>query len=147
MNGGYAALLYRNLEALREAYPPQAFHALMNLLSTHDQARSLHVLGWTDGADDAAIALAKRRGSLDSPLWTDAHAIVLARRLGDQWAITATNNADVPHAVTVEPPLGAPRRWADALAPAAHPIEMDEKRRLTLNLPALGGTVLLSSPE
>ncbi|MEK8031580.1 glycoside hydrolase family 13 protein [Ideonella sp. DXS29W] len=216
VNGGHAALLYRNLEALREAYPPQAFHALMNLLSTHDQARSLHVLGWTDGADDAAITLAKRRyrlallfqmtypgapavyygdevgvtggddpynratypwadeggqpdeamraevkrlialrhqhpvlrrGSLDAPLWTDAHAIVLARRLGDQWAIAATNNADAAHAVTVELPRGAPRRWADALAPAAHPIEMDEKRRLTLNLPALGGTVLLSSPE
>jgi cyclomaltodextrinase len=34
--GGDAALLYRNIESIREAYPPPAFHALMNLLSTHD---------------------------------------------------------------------------------------------------------------
>jgi cyclomaltodextrinase / maltogenic alpha-amylase / neopullulanase len=36
--------LIANLEHLREAYPPQAFHALMNLLSSHDQARALYVL-------------------------------------------------------------------------------------------------------
>ena len=46
--GGKANALYRNLEWLREAYPAQSFYALMNLLSTHDQARSLHQLGWRD---------------------------------------------------------------------------------------------------
>jgi glycosidase len=66
--GGNAAKLYRNLELIREAYPPPAFHALMNLLSSHDQARSLHVLGWPDDAshdagtaDAATVALAKQR--------------------------------------------------------------------------------------
>ncbi|MFZ2991089.1 glycoside hydrolase family 13 protein, partial [Ideonella sp.] len=65
--GGDAGPLVSNLELMREAYPPQAFHALMNLLSSHDQARSLHVFGWTEGADAAAIALAKQRMKL---AWT-----------------------------------------------------------------------------
>lgn len=38
--GGDAAMLYRQIELMREACPPQAFHALMNLPSTHDQARA-----------------------------------------------------------------------------------------------------------
>lgn len=60
--GGQARALYDNLEWLREAYPPQALHALMNLLSSHDQARALHHLGWRDDAQDAAtVALAKAR--------------------------------------------------------------------------------------
>jgi glycosidase len=66
--GGDAARLYANIEFMREAYPPQAFHALMNLLSTHDQPRSLHVLGWPDDAkhraaeaDAATVARAKQR--------------------------------------------------------------------------------------
>ena len=61
-NGGNAAELYRNIELLREAYPPQAFHALMNLVSSHDQARALHHFGWLhDTHDPATIALAKQR--------------------------------------------------------------------------------------
>jgi cyclomaltodextrinase / maltogenic alpha-amylase / neopullulanase len=60
--GGPAADMVANLEAVREAYPPQAFHALMNLLSTHDQARALHHLGWQAETTDAAvIARAKQR--------------------------------------------------------------------------------------
>ena len=60
--GGKAAALYGHLEHLREAYPPQALFALMNLLSSHDQPRSLHALGWHDDTrDPAAIALAKQR--------------------------------------------------------------------------------------
>jgi cyclomaltodextrinase len=60
--GRDAAAAYRHLEYLREAYPPQAFHALMNLLSTHDSARSLHVLGdHGPGTDPAAVALARQR--------------------------------------------------------------------------------------
>ena len=52
-----------NLEAIREAYPPQAHHALMNLLSTHDAARALHQFGYHDDGKDtpAAIARAKQR--------------------------------------------------------------------------------------
>jgi glycosidase len=60
--GGKASELYRNIELMREAYPPQAFYALMNLLSTHDQARSLHYLGWqTDDANIGVIQRAKQR--------------------------------------------------------------------------------------
>ena len=32
-----------------------AFHALMNLLSSHDQARSVHHFGWHKDSDDAAV--------------------------------------------------------------------------------------------
>jgi len=60
-NGADARASYRSLELLRENYPPQALHAAMNLLSSHDTARSLHVFGAKDGADAAAIALAKQR--------------------------------------------------------------------------------------
>jgi len=55
-NGGDARASYRNLEMMRENYPPQALHALMNLLSTHDTARSLHLFGYKDGASAEEIA-------------------------------------------------------------------------------------------
>ena len=61
-NGGDATKLYANIELMREAYPPQAFYALMNLTSTHDQARSLHVFGAdAPGGGEAALRLAKQR--------------------------------------------------------------------------------------
>lgn len=61
-NGADARTIYRNIELMREAYPPQAFYALMNLLSTHDSARALYEFGYRDGnADVATIALAKQR--------------------------------------------------------------------------------------
>ncbi len=59
--GGKAADLVSDLEHLREAYPPQAFQALMNLISSHDVARAAHVLGWQDDADSVAAARAVRR--------------------------------------------------------------------------------------
>ncbi len=60
--GGDGAALYTHLEHLREAYPPQALYALMNLLSSHDQARALHHFGWHDDTKDAAaINQAKQR--------------------------------------------------------------------------------------
>lgn len=60
--GGKARLLYHNFELMREVYPPQSFHALMNLLSTHDAARSLHVFGYESDATDAEkIRVAKQR--------------------------------------------------------------------------------------
>jgi cyclomaltodextrinase / maltogenic alpha-amylase / neopullulanase len=60
--GGDATKLMPNLELMREAYPQPAFYALMNLLSTHDQARALHQFGWQgDTQDPAVVALAKRR--------------------------------------------------------------------------------------
>lgn len=60
--GGDARRLIGNLEHLREAYPPAAHAALMNLLSTHDQARTLHLLGGVDPvANPEAWALARAR--------------------------------------------------------------------------------------
>jgi glycosidase len=60
-NGSDARRLVANLEHLREAYPRQAFHALMNLLSSHDQARALHVLGGPLGASPQALQTAKQK--------------------------------------------------------------------------------------
>jgi cyclomaltodextrinase len=54
--GKPAQAAYANLELIREAYPPQALQALMNLLSTHDQPRALHHFG-----EDKNLTLAKRR--------------------------------------------------------------------------------------
>ena len=60
--GGDATKLVPNLELMREAYPRPAFYALMNLLSSHDQARALHHFGWHDDTQDpSVIALAKQR--------------------------------------------------------------------------------------
>jgi cyclomaltodextrinase / maltogenic alpha-amylase / neopullulanase len=60
--GGDARKLYKNLELIREAYPPQALYALMNLLSSHDQARALHQFGYqSDSTSPETIALAKQR--------------------------------------------------------------------------------------
>jgi glycosidase len=63
--GGAASASLRHLELVRELYPPPAFHALMNLLSTHDQPRALHHFGDTriggPMVDAATVALARRR--------------------------------------------------------------------------------------
>ncbi len=210
--GGPAFEMMAQLEHLREAYPPQAWYALMNLLSTHDQARALHHFGWHDGVTDAAtIAKAKarlklavlfqmsypgapsvyygdevgvsggddpynrapypwadeggepdtallaefkamialrhqhavlRRGSLGAPLFVDAHAVVLVRRLGEQWAITAFHNAGQPRRLSLTLPDSAPHSgWRDARGGAAVPLA---GRNLTLDLPALSGVVLVT---
>ena len=61
-NGADARVAYRAIELMREQYPPPAFYAAMNLLSTHDSARALYEFGWR-GDNDAAetIARAKQR--------------------------------------------------------------------------------------
>ena len=57
-----ATAVYHNIELMREEYPAQSFYALMNLLSTHDVARSLDYLGYHGAQDSApAIAQAKQR--------------------------------------------------------------------------------------
>ncbi len=219
--GGKAAVLYRQIELMREAYPPQAFYALMNLLSSHDQARALHVFGWHDDTrgptqDQAVIALAKqrlklalffqmifpgapsvyygdevgvtggddpynratypwadlggkpdealladfkklirmrhdhpvlRRGSIDAPLFVDDHVVVLARRLGSTWAITATNNAATVQTVTLAlqdlPDGWSPRELRDALG--GGPVRVTAQG-LRFEVPALYGRVLVSGP-
>lgn len=67
-NGSDARKLAANLEHLREAYPPQAFHALMNLLSSHDQARALHALGGPLNASPEAMQKAKQKLRLATAL-------------------------------------------------------------------------------
>ena len=67
-NGGPATALAAQLEHLREQVPPPAHAALMNLLSSHDVARALHVLGDTGpSAGPEARALARQRYRL--ALW------------------------------------------------------------------------------
>ncbi len=211
--GGHAAVLASNLEHLREAYPPQALHAMMNLLSSHDQPRALHHLGWHDNTPDAAtitqakqrlklavlfqmtypgvpaiyygdevgvtggddpynratypwadlggqpdealraefkklIALRKadavlRQGSLQAPLFADAQVLVLARRLGNTWALTATNNGAAPRTVVVPLPAGLPVEWLkDVLGDGVGFTATAGK--LELVLPALYGRVLVT---
>ena len=223
--GGKAGALYGHLEHLREAYPPQALFALMNLLSSHDQPRALHTLGWHDDTKDpAAIALAKqrlllavffqmsypgapavyygdevgvtggedpynratypwadlggrpdtallaefttliklrrdhavlRRGSLEAPLYIDEHVVVLLRRLGNTWALTATNNAQQARTVRLTLPAGAPAgRWRDALSGGLAATATGTGtgsgsgsgggNELSLTVPALYGRVLVS---
>jgi cyclomaltodextrinase / maltogenic alpha-amylase / neopullulanase len=61
-NGKSAVDSYRYIEFMREAYPQQSFYALMNLLSSHDQPRSLHVFAYVDEKTDATtIATAKQK--------------------------------------------------------------------------------------
>jgi cyclomaltodextrinase / maltogenic alpha-amylase / neopullulanase len=65
-NGGKASALAENLELMREAYPRQALYAQMNLISSHDVPRALHVLGWQadpglPAVSAAQIAAAKQR--------------------------------------------------------------------------------------
>ena len=210
--GGNARQLYQNLELLREVYPPQAFYALMNLLSSHDVARSLHVFGFDDektaadkvreakqrlrlavffqmtypgapavyygdevgvtGGEDpfnrapypwadkggkpdqalladfkALIKLRKdhpvlRHGSIDAPLYLDEHVIVLVRRLGDVWAITATNNATTDRPVTVTLPGGVKSQYlVNAVTGARIPVAGGA---VAFDVPALFGTVLIS---
>ncbi len=60
-SGRNAKAAYQSIELIREAYPPQAFYALMNLLSTHDVARTLNELGYTDRSTPAQVDQAKAR--------------------------------------------------------------------------------------
>ena len=217
--GGDGAALYVHLEHLREAYPPQALFALMNLLSSHDQARALHHFGWHDDkpgtkTDPALVALAKqrlklavlfqmsypgsptvyygdevgvtggddpynratypwadlggkpdtallagfrqliamrnehpvlRRGSLEAPLFADAHVLVWARRLGSTWALVALNNAATARTVSFELPEGLPvAALRDVLGAGALPAAAPGARQLRLEVPALFGRVLVT---
>ncbi len=54
--GKRADRLYPSLELMREAYPPQALFATMNLLSSHDQPRALHHFGIDESPGAASAA-------------------------------------------------------------------------------------------
>jgi cyclomaltodextrinase / maltogenic alpha-amylase / neopullulanase len=211
--GGDARVDYRNIELMRELYPPQAFYALMNLLSTHDSARALYEFGWHAEHDSAqTIALAKQRlrlaaffqmtfpgapavfygdeagvtggedpfnrvtypwpdlggkpdqallaeykqliglrnthavlrhGSIDAPVYIDAHVIVLLRHDGSHWAITATNNDAVPHEVAVPLPADLADVQFTYTFGGAH--VRARGRALSFTVPALFGTMLEDS--
>ncbi len=104
--GGAASAAARPLELLRELYPPPAFHALMNLLSSHDQPRALHHFGDTriGGAsvDAATVALAKRRLRL-AVLLQMSYPGAPAVYYGDEVGLTGGN----------DPYNRAPYPWAD----------------------------------
>lgn len=202
--GKPARQMAANLELMREAYPPQAFSALMNLLSTHDQPRALHHFGedrdlalakrrlrlavffqmtypgaptiyygdevglgggddpfnrapypWADQGgqpDEALLADFKRltklrhdlpvlrHGLLSAPLHVDDHVLVLARRDGDSWAVTATNNSDRPRRVRVGLPFPA-EQLRDALGGPAVSVENGWAE---LTVPPLFGRVLVN---
>lgn len=91
-SGGNAAANYRNIELIREMYPAQAMRASMNLLSTHDTARTLWLLG--DQGDDAArTAEAKRRYRLAlfmQMTWPGAPTIFY----GDEVGLTGGEDPD-----------------------------------------------------
>lgn len=82
--GGNAAGNYRNIELTRELYPPQALRASMNLLSTHDTARTLWLLGARDD-DAASIAAARRRyrlAALMQVAWPGAPTVYYGDEVG-----------------------------------------------------------------
>jgi len=94
--GAKASVAYQNIELMREAYPAQSFYALMNLLSTHDQARSLHVLGDTNDA-----ALAKRRFRLAlffQMMFPGAPAVYYGDEVGVSGGDDPANRATYPWA-------------------------------------------------
>lgn len=117
-SGGNAAANYRNIELTRELYPPQSMRASMNLLSTHDTARTLWLLG--DRGDDAArSADAKRRYRLAMFMqmtWPGAPTIFY----GDEVGLTGGEDPDNRRTYP----------WADR---GGHPDEamLAEVRRLT----------------
>jgi glycosidase len=212
-NGNDARKLVANLEHLREAYPPQAFHALMNLVSSHDQARALHVLGgpvdasldvmqkakqrlrlatlvqmtlpgsptvyygdevglsggddpynrmpypWADQGGHPDLSLRQdfksllqmrhqhavlRQGTLQAPLASNAHVVVLARQLGKEMALMAYNNSEQAQTLTLAMPSSLQgetlfKWWGEG--------GLDLKEgQMTLTIPALSGWVWGSSP-
>jgi glycosidase len=104
--GGPASASLRHLELVREQYPRPAFHALMNLLSTHDQPRALHRFGDTrvggPMVDDATVALARRRLEL-AVLLQMSYPGAPAIYYGDEVGLTGGD----------DPYNRAPYPWAD----------------------------------
>lgn len=95
-SGTRASVAYQNIELMREAYPAPSFYALMNLLSTHDQARSLHVLGDTK---DAALARQRFRLALFfQMMFPGAPAIYYGDEVGVSGGDDPANRATYPWA-------------------------------------------------
>jgi glycosidase len=101
--GGNAALLVRQLEHLREAYPVPVQHALMNLLSSHDQARALHVFGWHDDTKDPVVITRARQRLLLAVLFQMSYPGAPTIYYGDEVGL---NGGD-------DPMNRKPYPWAD----------------------------------
>ena len=123
--GGAASAAVRPLELLRELYPPPAFHALMNLLSSHDQPRALHHFGDTriGGApvSAAAVALAKRRLRL-ALLLQMSYPGAPAVYYGDEVGLTGGD----------DPYNRAPYPWPDEGGEPDMALRADVKQMITL---------------
>nr|WP_315050833.1 alpha-amylase family glycosyl hydrolase [uncultured Brevundimonas sp.] len=91
-SGSDVAGAYRNIEVMRELYPAQAWRASMNLLSTHDTARSLWLLG--DHGDDPSKAEEARRryrlAVLMQVAWPGAPTVFY----GDEVGVTGGEDPD-----------------------------------------------------
>ena len=90
--GGDVAGNYRNIELMRELYPAASLRASMNLLSTHDTARSLWLLG-DQGGDPDRTAAAKRRyrlAVLMQVAWPGAPTVFY----GDEVGVTGGEDPD-----------------------------------------------------
>ena len=100
-NGGDARVMVANLEEMREAYPPQSFSALMNLLSSHDVPRTLNVFGDVDGATLVQVALAKdklRLAMLFQMTYPGSPAIYYGDEVGVTGGADPMNRATYPWA-------------------------------------------------
>ncbi|GAA0637224.1 glycoside hydrolase family 13 protein [Brevundimonas lenta] len=90
--GGVVAGDYRNIELMRELYPAASLRASMNLLSTHDTARSLWLLG-DHGDDPVKAADARRRyrlAVLMQVAWPGAPTVFY----GDEVGVTGGEDPD-----------------------------------------------------
>ena len=81
-----------------------------------------------------------RHGTIDAPAYLDDHVIVLIRRDGDRWAVTALNNDAAPHTIAVD----LPQRLANAVLDDVLTGNSTKVpgTRLTLTVPPRFGTVL-----
>lgn len=103
--GGPASAAVKPLELLREQYPPQALHALMNLLSSHDVPRALHQLGDTrlpgPAVDATTVARARQRLRLATLLqmsYPGAPAVYYGDEVGLTGGADPYNRAPYPWA-------------------------------------------------
>ena len=83
-----------------------------------------------------------KRGSIDAPVQLDENIIVLTRKYQGVRAVTAFNNSTTPREVTVDLPTGyGDKPYTDAVTGrSVQPV----KGKLTLTVPALGGSVLIT---
>ena len=134
--GGPAPVAVRNLELVRELYPPPAFQVLMNLLSSHDAARALHRFGDLGPASSAAAkARAKQRLRL-ALLFQVSYPGAPAVYYGDEVGLTGGD----------DPYNRAPYPWADEGGAPDLALLADFKRLIALRQqhPVLRRSTLLA---